>query len=278
MPDNLLFSLAALLTLVPASVLTYRRATPRGRDGQVRPQPARDRLFWALLALAVAGPGIWAVAQLGGAWRTGLSTALWVTIAVCMVLFAGLAATTRSAWRLAPLLLPYLVVMAVFATAFVRTPDPVLSAPVPSVWIDLHIAVSVVTYGLATLAAVAGLAAFLQEQALKRKRPTPLTRVLPPMAESEALQVRLLIASEVVLGLGLITGVAVTYVEYGMLLRIDHKTLLSLASFAVIGLLLVAHAATGVRGRRAARLVLLAYLLLTLAYPGVKFVTDVLIG
>ena len=30
--------------------------------------------------------------------------------------------------------------------------------------------------------------------------------------------------------------------------------------------------------RRAARVVLIGYLLLTLAYPGVKFVTDVLIG
>jgi ABC-type uncharacterized transport system permease subunit len=35
---------------------------------------------------------------------------------------------------------------------------------------------------------------------------------------------------------------------------------------------------TGVRGRQSARYVLLAYLLLTLGFPGVKFVTDVLIG
>jgi len=33
-----------------------------------------------------------------------------------------------------------------------------------------------------------------------------------------------------------------------------------------------------VRGRQAARGILLAYLLLTLAYPGVKFVTDVLMS
>ena len=31
-------------------------------------------------------------------------------------------------------------------------------------------------------------------------------------------------------------------------------------------------------GRRAARYVLVAYLLLTLGYPGVKFVTDVLLA
>ena len=59
---------------------------------------------------------------------------------------------------------------------------------------------------------------------------------------------------------------------------INHKTVLSLVAFVVIGILLVAHFRTGIRGRRASRLVLLAYLLLTLGYPGVKFVTDILLA
>jgi ABC-type uncharacterized transport system permease subunit len=46
----------------------------------------------------------------------------------------------------------------------------------------------------------------------------------------------------------------------------------------VLLVLLWAHHRTGMRGRRAARGVLLAWLLLTLAYPGVKFVTDVLLA
>jgi len=102
--------------------------------------------------------------------------------------------------------------------------------------------------------------------------------MLPPMADSEQLQGRLLIASEIVLGLGLATGMSVLYFEQGILFRFDHKTVLSVATFVVIGGLLIAHAATGVRGRRAARLVLLAFLLLTLGYPGVKFVTDILVS
>ena len=74
------------------------------------------------------------------------------------------------------------------------------------------------------------------------------------------------------------TGIAIDWVEYRTLLRFDHKTVLSLLAFAAIGVLLIMHHRTGLRGRRAARYVLMAYLLLTLAYPGVKFVTDVLIG
>jgi ABC-type uncharacterized transport system permease subunit len=40
----------------------------------------------------------------------------------------------------------------------------------------------------------------------------------------------------------------------------------------------LAHQRVGLRGRRAARVALFAWLLLTLAYPGVKFVTSVLLS
>jgi ABC-type uncharacterized transport system permease subunit len=46
----------------------------------------------------------------------------------------------------------------------------------------------------------------------------------------------------------------------------------------VIAALLAARRISGLRGRKVARWALIAYLLLTLAYPGVKFVTDVLMG
>ena len=81
-----------------------------------------------------------------------------------------------------------------------------------------------------------------------------------------------------VLGIGILTGMAMGYLSEGQLLEIDHKVVFSLLAIAVIAALLILHHQTGLRGRRAARVVLLAYLLLTLAYPGVKFVTDVLIG
>ena len=51
-----------------------------------------------------------------------------------------------------------------------------------------------------------------------------------------------------------------------------------LGGFVLIAGLLFAHYRTGLRGRRAARLVLIAYLLVTLGYPGVKFVRDVLLA
>ena len=267
MANSLILSLAALIALVPAAVLPLRREAS-----------GPDPLFWAAVAVAVAGPGAYSLVLLGGGWPTGLAPALWVSIAVSVVLFAMLAAVSREAWRLRPLLLPYLILLGLIAMVWGRVPAQAALSTAPDAWLGLHIAASVTTYGLCTLAAVAAAAAFLQERALKGKRPTALSRVLPSISDASRLQVRLLAVSEAVLALGIATGMARDYLSSGQLLHFDHKTLLVVLAFLVIGALLVLHHRSGLRGQRAARLVLVAYLLLTLAYPGVKFVTDVLIG
>lgn len=273
---HLIYSLLALAALVPAAWLPLRATTGPGDDATL----TRRRLapaFRGALAVAVAGPLIWTAAQTGGTWHTGFSLALWVTVAVSVVAFAIVAAITREGWRLAPLLMPYLLLLGLLATIWTRSGGEIV-AGTPRIWVGAHIAAAVVTYALLTLAAIAGLSVLLQERALKNKHPTRLTRSLPSVADSESLQIRLLATSAVVLGIGLVTGMAMEWLERGVLLVFDHKILLSLLSFAVICALLLAHYRTGMRGRRAARLVLLAYLLLTLGYPGVKFVTDVLLA
>jgi len=266
MAMNVVYGAIALAMLVPVAALRLR-----ARDD-------RDATFWAGVALAILGPAGWAAAQLWGAWHTGFAVSLWLTIAVTTVLFAGLSIATRQGWRLTPILVPYLVGLGVLALIWQRAPERPIAGTVPAGWFETHIVLGLVTYGLLTLAAVAGVAVFLQEHALKTKRPTALTRRLPAVAESERLQVALLAASELILVLGLASGMAAEYFERGRLLVFDHKTTLSVAAFVAIGLLLTAHVLTGVRGQQAARGILLAYLLLTLAYPGVKFVTDVLMG
>jgi ABC-type uncharacterized transport system permease subunit len=269
MSMSFLLSLSALAALVPAALAPAGR-TPAGEG--------RAALYWVLVAVAVAGPVVFVIVQQGAAWRTGIAAALWLAIAVTMILFAGLAATRAPARKLTPLLLGYLFVLGLLATLWLNEPERPLSGLAPAGWLQVHILVSVIAYGLLTLAAVAGAAVALQERALKSKRPTAFTRQLPAVAEGEALQERLLIASAIVLGIALATGAALSWRETGVLLRLDHKTVLSLATFIVIVVLLWLHHRQGLSGRRAARYVLVAYLLLTLAYPGVKFVTDVVIG
>jgi ABC-type uncharacterized transport system permease subunit len=265
--DNLLLSLSALAALVPASLQA------------LRPAPARDAAFWGLLAVAVAGPSTWVLVHMTGTWQTGLAPTLWVTIAATMLLYAVTAATTRQAWRLTPLLIPYMLVLGIIATIWQSAPgQPLIAGNSEGAWISVHIAIAVTTYALVTIAAIAALAAFLQERALKRKRPNDLTRLLPSIADCDRLLVGLLQVGESVLALGLVTGMVLQYQETGQIVALNHKTILTIAAFVVIGSLLICHYGSGVRGKLAARMVLLAYLLLTLGYPGVKFVTDVLMA
>jgi len=266
MSTTTLFALSALVALMPAACLPFcvdRR---------------RDLVFWLVLAVALAGPLVWVFVQFAPGWRTGLAPALWVTITATLAVFGVLAATACEGWRLATLLLPYMVMLGLAATIWQNQPEQLLTASAPVAWIQFHIASSLLTYAMLTVAAVAGLAAFLQERSLKTKQPSKLTERLPSLAVAERLELRLLAVCAVVMAFGLLTGMAVQFFATGTLLEFDHKTLFSLLTFAVIGLLLFARYRRGLRGRRAARLVLLAYLLLTLAYPGVKFVTDVLLA
>jgi ABC-type uncharacterized transport system permease subunit len=259
--------LVPLLSLVPASLQALRR------------EPRRDALFWAAMGIAVGGLVARVAVHIAGPWQTSFAASLWATLAVSALLYGGVAAITAQAWRLAPLLAGYLFLLGSIAVLWQAAPGPFLDAdPQIEGWIAAHIAVSVVTYGLVTIAAVAALGAFVQERALKRRRPTMLARILPSVADCEFLVVRLLAIGEAVLAFGLVTGMVLAYRETGQILPFDHKTVFTVAAFVVIAGMLLAHYRSGMRGRRAARMVLLAYLLLTLGYPGVKFVTDVLMA
>jgi ABC-type uncharacterized transport system permease subunit len=267
--DKLLIGLAAIAAQVPAALLPFRRTTERA-----------DMAFWVLLLVALLGPAAYVGSQLAGQWHSGLSATLWVSVTASAGLFLLLCVITREAWRLTPLLLPYLALLSLIAVIWAHAPAhmrPPMAMNVDG-WLLAHIVLSVLTYAFATVAAVAGAAVFLQERALKRKRPTRLTAVLPAVADAEFLQVRLLAAAGLVLGIDILSGMVVEYFATGTPIHFEHKPLLSILAFAVILGLLVLHHRTGMRGRSVARLVLVAYLLLTLGYPGVKFVTDVLLA
>lgn len=266
MGNTLIFSVSAMLALAPAAL--------RGVRGPVR----RDAQFWLLLAVALVGAGAWTVVQAADGWRTGFAAAIWVTITASLLVYGILAIISRHAWRLSGLLSVYLLVLAASATVWSQAQQEPLMGQAPPIWILLHVGASVLTYALLTVGAIAGIAVLLQERALKQKRRGPLVERLPSMADSERLEVGLIAAAEVVLGIGILSGMTIEYFASGALLTIDHKTIFILAAFVVIGALLAAHFLIGVRGRRAARFVLLGYLLVTLGYPGVKFVSDVLLG
>ena len=252
--------------LVPAGVLPFLGRFERGLH------------FWGAFGLAALAATAWTAAQFSHSWSTGFGPAIWLTVSACLVLFLVLSLLVPEFWRLGAILGPWILVMAVLALAWNQA-EVNRSPGIDSVsdWIGLHVVLSVATYVFLTMAAIAGFAVILQERSLKRRTPGRLTPLLPSLADCERLEIRLLVTSEIILAAGIATGLAAASTADAVT-GMNHKIVFTVAAFAVIAMLLVARQLWGTRGRRAARLVLTGYLLMTLAYPGVKFVTDVIIG
>ena len=234
--------------------------------------------FWRNLLIALLWSQFMTWHLMWGGWSAALTADLWVTICATLSLFGLTALFNRHAWRLGVLMMPYLIFLALLG-CFAASRGPVaVSGYAPSAWVDLHILVSVTTLGLLTLAAAAALASFIQARALKNKTQNRLSRQLPPVSDSERLYEGLLILSEVVLAVGVASGMATEYAETGRLLIFDHKTLFSLLAFALNGALIAGRRWGGVRGQVAVRLLLVAYSFVLLGYFGVKFVKQVLLS
>lgn len=266
--SGLLFGAAGLIAAVLAVV-------PSAQTGSERP-PALFVFGFGGLVFASA---IWAGLGLDAGWHSDLATALRMTLVATTGLFAMVLIWMPRAWRLWVLLGPCLILIEAIALLLPEAAETgALPRDLPPIWMGVHIAVSVLTYAAATLAAIAAIAYLLQQRALKgRSRLSVLTRRLPPLVTCEAVETRLLKLAVLVLGAGILTGTAIVWFETGSFLRFDHKTLFSVASFVLLVALLTTHRLFGVRGRTMVRMVLAAYLLLTLAYPGVKFVRQVLL-
>ena len=256
----------AFLTLVPPSLLLLRR------------EIKKDFLYFAVIFVSMCGVLLQVYVQQSNGWNTGLSAALWLTILACLLIYIVIVNLTDDGWRLTPVLFPYLLLFGFLAIIWNQVNEHYFLGNIPMAWIGTHIFVSLATYGFITLAALAGLAATIQERAIRTKIRTKLTRQLPSVASSEKLLVNLLIACAILLSIGLVTGIASLYISTGYFLAINHKIILVLIVFVIILFVLFVHFNTGIRGRAAMRYVLLAYLFITLAYPGVKFVKDVMLS
>ena len=171
-----------------------------------------------------------------------------------------------------------LLLIGLLAVIWDRIPAEPFTGNIHIAWIGTHILISVGTYGLLTIAALAALAAMLQGRALKTKKRTKFARQLPSVNASERILVNSLMVCVIVLAIGIITGIASQYISTGNFLAFDHKTVLAFIVFLIVILIIFIHFNTGIRGRIATRFVLSAYLLLSLCYPGVKFVKDFLLS
>lgn len=255
-------------------ILALSAVLPVGLCGVVG--AAATRWFWGLALFAAAVVSLSVGYRMIGGWSTGFSTSLWVIAATVMVLLPAIALVYPASRALAAFAAGYSALLGLLALVWSGASERTLTTGAPEAWVVVHISSAVITFGLVTHAAFAGVAVWLRERALKRRQYVAWIDQLPSVADAEALQFRLLKLAAILLALGVASGMSIAYFERGLVLPFNHKSLLTLIAFAALLAMLAAHQRFGLRGRRAVRLVLIGQLLLTFAYPGVKFVTDVL--
>jgi ABC-type uncharacterized transport system permease subunit len=258
---DLLLSLTATLVLLAGSVAGFRHPLPR------------DLRFWALIGAGVVGTGAAAAASLNVVGFS-MASALWLTAATALAVFGALTFMRPISARLGTLLFPYLTVLGLLALAFIGAPGETAET---STWGLAHAAIALIANALVTVAAVAALAVVIQERALKARRRSALAGVLPGAAESEGVQGVLLGLAAAALALGIATGTAVQIEETGHVLVLNHKTVLTVAALVLLAGLSAADFRSGLGGRKLARGILVAWLVLTLGFLGVIFVKQIVL-
>ncbi len=190
-------------------------------------------------------------------------------IAAAVILITLLASQRMPVQNLLLLLFPLgmlTTLLAQFAPA--GTASPINEEP----GILAHILLSILAYGLLTIAVFQALLLLLQDHQLKHKHPSGLIRNFPPLQTMESLLFGFLWAGWGLLSLSLLSGWL--FVEDLLAQHLAHKTLLSCFAWVVFGVLLWGRQQLGWRGHKAIRWTLAGFCLLMLAYFGSKLVRE----
>jgi ABC-type uncharacterized transport system permease subunit len=242
------------------------------------------------LAWLAHGATLWPDFLQPGSLRVGfammLSAAAWISVATYMLAKRYLALES-----LRLLVFPSAALVVLLSWLF---PGSLFSLQDKSVFLGVHIAISVLAYSALTMAAFHAVLMAVQESRLHGMRGTGgggrgdmndatshwfwvTVDRLPPLLKMERLLFRLVFIGFVLLSLTVLSGVVFSEQLLGKALRWDHKAVFALLSWGLFGALLLGRHWRGWRGRTALGWTLAGFLMLVLAYVGSHFVLEVIL-
>jgi ABC-type uncharacterized transport system permease subunit len=225
-----------------------------------------------LLPLALHGwllyADIFAAQQLRFGFAQALSVMLWLAVAICWL--------ENLVYRIETLLPMALAVAALCAPLPAFFPGRLAPDSYPLEF-KLHLVAGMLAYSLFAAAMLHAVLISMVERQL-HSSPAQLVRDLPPLLSLETLVFRLTAAAFVVLTLTFAVGIAYSESIFGRAMRFDHKTVFIVLSWIIFGWLLLGRWLYGWRGRTAFRWTLAGFLMLMLAYPGSRFVLEVILA
>jgi ABC-type uncharacterized transport system permease subunit len=274
MADSGLYFITALLYAVLSVAAWVRtpqpRTSPPMSGGDDKPVWRRALLPVALLMHA------WLLQRSmldGDAFNLNLGTALSLIVWLIALIY-----WIESYWVhvgvLQNLILPFAAV-AVLLPHFMASQHVLTYAAMPL--FRAHLAISMLAYGLLSIAALHALLLSILETRLHGGNLPVFLRDLPPLMKLERLTFRILFAGFVLLTLTLASGVGFSEELFGKPFQFNHKVVFGCIAWFIFALLLLGRHFWGWRGRVAVRWLLAGFLSLVLAYLGSKFVLEVLL-
>lgn len=266
MLETLLYALCALAYLGLAAWFWP------GRPGCCRTDwlPHLLPVFPLLLHLYLLNEGVFG----GEGIRLGFSTSISAVAALTVLTYAA------ASWRYHLAGVQGFVLafagLAVVIEAISPMPHPAAHSAMPV--FKLHLAMAFSAYSLFTVAALHALLIALAQKHLHKAVPPAVVAGLPPLLTLEKLLFRMIQVGFVLLTLTLLTGVLFSEEIFGKAVTLNHKTVFGIASWLIFGALLLGRRIYGWRGRTAIYWTLAGFMSLMLAYVGVKFVLEVLLG
>jgi ABC-type uncharacterized transport system permease subunit len=270
MSQSLINILAAGLYLIVGGLLLQPL-----RHGRVLTGGAKLGIFALGLGAVLLHTAILYTGLRAGPGMTFALTNAASLLAWAMALLFLLAALYKPVDNLGIVIMP--VTGVVILIAWLWPSRPVM-LPAATTWEFVHIIVSMLAYGLLSLAAIQSLLLLAQERQLRHKHPGGFIRALPPLQTMEHLMFQLIGLGFALLTLTVISGAFFSEQLFGRPLRFTHHIVLSIFAWFVFGILLFGRWRFGWRGRPAVRWTLGGCALLVLAYLGSKFVFEVILG
>ncbi len=142
--------------------------------------------------------------------------------------------------------------------------------------LDAHIILSLSAYAVLLMATIQAVLMWFQDRELKKKQKRLWVNLLPPFQVMESLLFDMLITGFVVLTVALSLGFFTVDSFLGQ--HLAHKTVFSIISWIVYGVLLVGHFKFGWRGQKAIRFTLIGFVLLAVGFIGSKFILEMILG
>jgi len=233
-----------------------------------------------LIGWLLHGAALWADAVTFDSLRMGfaimLSGTLWISVAAYWLENRNFALD-----GLRILVLPCAAVGVLLPIVF---PGNVIELNGRSVFFAWHIAIAMLAYSTLTIAAFHAILMALQESKLHARLDAQKTGFfaialdrLPALLTMEKLLFRLIGFGFLLLTLTVLSGVIFSEELFGQAFKWEHKTIFTMLSWLLFGILLAGRRWRGWRGKTALSFTLTGFTTLLLAYVGSRFVLEVVL-